>query len=178
MEQRRQTKKDVLNMRSFFAEGDLICGVIYRAPPEGRATIHLSEKLPQKLEYGTAVRVPCTLIKDLAEHVRHFDFDIDCILGRNGWVWIAPGPALLVGGRPIPESFARVARTRALIEALHGRSCKISPEAVSALYRAALPYPLDQLATEPVRRAIFDDAGPPGANSVRLFAADMLSTMT
>lgn len=113
--------------------------VVYRAPAEGRATIHLSEKLPQKLEFGTLVRVPCTLIKPVSEvshyplqsrhkpyahghsckyvmirssawfhsppdclvatqHVRHFDFDVDCILGLNGWVWIAPTPVLVGAG--------------------------------------------------------------------------------
>nr|WCZ58387.1 exosome complex component RRP4 [Paratrimastix eleionoma] len=153
MEQRRQTQKDALNMRSFFTEGDLICGVIYRANPNSNSVVHLSDKLPQKLEYGTLINVPSTLIKRVAEHYRHFDFGIDCILSHNGNIWISPSASLrqqYATTHP-EEIFSRVARLRNVILSFSTLFKVITPETLEKAYHMSETLgmkPYDILANE------------------------------
>eukprot|EP00948_MAST-09A_sp_MAST-9A-sp1_P002707 g2707.t1 len=100
--QRRKTKDDQLQMRSFFAEGDLIsCEVqmIYRS---GNLGIHTRSKKYGKLKHGQLIIVSHELIPKQRSHFITLQsrgnngYGLRIIMGRNGWIWV--GSTQLVDG--------------------------------------------------------------------------------
>eukprot|EP00771_Trimastix_marina_P002660 gnl/Trimastix_PCT/3804.p1 GENE.gnl/Trimastix_PCT/3804~~gnl/Trimastix_PCT/3804.p1 ORF type:complete len:301 (-),score=91.96 gnl/Trimastix_PCT/3804:59-925(-) len=149
MDQRRKTVKDELTMRIHFQEGDLVCAQIVRvAQEDGRFILKLHKEGQAveaaffKLRYGSLVHVPWTLIKQSKNHVFSFDFGVDCVLGKNGAVWVAPSPAAMAEMCVQAEEdekkkqgpFEECARVRTIVTSLARRFLPISQRAIEMLY--------------------------------------------
>ncbi len=106
--QRRRTEEDQLNMRSFYAEDDLISAEVRAVFPDGSLSLHARSLKYGKLENGLVVRVPSILMRRLKQHFCTLPCGVDAILGLNGHIWLtasmegleAPGEA----GAPPPAA--------------------------------------------------------------------------
>ena len=87
-EQRMRTNEDQLQMRTVFTECDLISAEIQNIGADGQISLHTRSLKYGKLENGQLIIVPSTLLKRLPQHYISFPWGIDCILGRNGFIWI------------------------------------------------------------------------------------------
>ncbi|CAJ2660648.1 unnamed protein product [Trifolium pratense] len=86
--QRRRTAVDELNMRRIFEEGDVICAEVRRSQHDD---IHLQARSQKygKLNAGQLLTVAPYLVKRQKQHFHHLEkFDVDLILGCNGFVWV------------------------------------------------------------------------------------------
>ncbi|KAL0478245.1 exosome complex protein RPR4 [Acrasis kona] len=87
--QRRKTNEDQLNMRSVFAENDLIVAEVHSRPNrDGSLQLQTRSSRYGKLENGVFVRVYAALVKRCTQHFHTFDFGVQVILGNNGYIWI------------------------------------------------------------------------------------------
>ncbi|DBA03978.1 TPA: hypothetical protein N0F65_010631 [Lagenidium giganteum] len=87
--QRRRTYEDQLQMRSFFAENDLISAEIQEVRYDGTTVLHTRNLRYGKLANGQFVAVAPSLVKRMKQHmVTLSSVDVDLILGNNGYVWI------------------------------------------------------------------------------------------
>jgi exosome complex component RRP4 len=86
--QRRRTQEDQLNMRSFFAEEDLISAEVHSVFADGSLSLHARSLKYGKLENGQLVRVPCSAMRRLKQHFVALPCGVDAILGLNGHVWL------------------------------------------------------------------------------------------
>lgn len=87
--QRRRTAVDELNMRTLFAEGDLISAEVQTLMGDGIAALHTRSSKYGRLSRGALVRVPPLLVARLKQHfVPLPHHGVDVILGANGWVWV------------------------------------------------------------------------------------------
>jgi len=86
--QRRRTEEDQLNMRSFFAEDDLISAEVRAVFADGSLSLHARSLKYGKLENGQVVRVPASLMRRLKQHFCTLPCGVDVILGLNGHIWL------------------------------------------------------------------------------------------
>ena len=86
--QRRRTEEDQLNMRSFFAEDDLISAEVRAVFADGSLSLHARSLKYGKLENGQVVRVPASLMRRLKQHFCALPCGVDVILGLNGHIWL------------------------------------------------------------------------------------------
>ena len=87
--QRRRTWEDELNMRTFFAEGDLVCAEVQSLFQDGAVVLHTRSRKYGKLEAGQLAQVPPTLVRRLKQHfVPLADLGLYLVLGCNGFVWV------------------------------------------------------------------------------------------
>jgi exosome complex component RRP4 len=86
--QRRRTYEDSLQMRTFFAENDLISAEVQQVKTEGAAALHTRSLKYGKLRYGIFVTVPAGLVKRAKQHFHTLRCDVDVILGNNGYIWV------------------------------------------------------------------------------------------
>eukprot|EP01062_Namystynia_karyoxenos_P030359 TRINITY_DN22696_c0_g1_i1.p1 TRINITY_DN22696_c0_g1~~TRINITY_DN22696_c0_g1_i1.p1 ORF type:complete len:383 (+),score=125.76 TRINITY_DN22696_c0_g1_i1:92-1150(+) len=89
---RRKTSEDVKHMRSFFQEGDLLSAEVQKVGRDGAPSLHTRSARYGKLDQGTLVEVPPTLVRRLRTHFHTFDFGVSAIIGINGWVWLHKTP--------------------------------------------------------------------------------------
>jgi len=88
--QRRRTHEDSLQMRSFFAENDLISAEVQKIMQDsGSIALHTRNLKYGKLEDGQFISVPPSLIKRSKQHFMSLSCGVDVILGMNGYVWIS-----------------------------------------------------------------------------------------
>jgi exosome complex component RRP4 len=95
--QRVRTYEDQLQMRSVFAEGDLISAEIQNIGGEGAISLHTRSLKYGKLENGQLFHVPAALVPRLSQHYVSLPFGIDMIFGKNGWLWVT---------RSVPEEWS------------------------------------------------------------------------
>ena len=86
--QRRRTEEDQLNMRSFYAEDDLISAEVRAVFADGSLSLHARSLKYGKLENGQVVRVPSSLMRRLKQHFCTLPCGVDVILGLNGHIWL------------------------------------------------------------------------------------------
>jgi exosome complex RNA-binding protein Rrp4 len=87
-EQRMRTTADQLQMRTLYAEQDLISAEIQNIGADGQISLHTRSMKYGKLENGQLIIAPSSLVKRLAQHYISFPWGVDVILGRNGYIWI------------------------------------------------------------------------------------------
>jgi len=89
--QRRRTDEDSLQMRAFLSENDLVSAEVQKIGHDRSASLHTRSHRYGKLEYGTLVSAPASLIKRCKQHFHTLvELNIDMIIGVNGYIWIAP----------------------------------------------------------------------------------------
>ncbi|KAK1615200.1 hypothetical protein QYE76_020717 [Lolium multiflorum] len=87
--QRRRTAVDELNMRSIFAENDVVCAEVRGYLPDGSLELHASSQKYGKLQRGQLLTVPAYLVKQWNQHFHHLkQYNVDLILGCNGFIWV------------------------------------------------------------------------------------------
>ena len=90
---RRRSAEDELMMRYYFREGDVISAEIQSIFQDGSLSLHTRSLKYGKLKFGTLCTVPASLIKRCKTHFHTFPCGVDCIIGNNGYIWLAPSRA-------------------------------------------------------------------------------------
>lgn len=150
--QRRRTEADVLLMRSYFTENDLISAEVQQFFMDGSISIHTRSLKYGKLEGGQFLAVRPVLMKRQKSSFHTLGCGVDVILGINGYIWISPPKDV-----PSKETAAvmreKIARVRNAIEALSRQFVPIYPLTVMDTYEAGLAYPAkDMLKPEVIER--------------------------
>jgi len=104
--QRRRNDVDELNMRSLYAEDDVVSAEVQSVYSDGAAALHTRSLKYGRLKRGQLVRVTANLVRRLPQHFHRLsmdDFgdnvasgvnDVELLLGCNGYIWVgAPGAA-------------------------------------------------------------------------------------
>lgn len=161
--QRRRTYEDQLNMRTLYAEGDLVSAEIHSFWADGAMSIHTRSRKYGKLTFGVLVQVPAVLMRRMKEHFHRIDeIGVDMLLASNGYVWLSPTPPEGERGEEEgggdkegegeeatetapwggykgavdagPEVRARMARVQQSIRVLAAQWLEVSPEAIRDVY--------------------------------------------
>jgi len=100
--QRRRTQLDMLNMRNYFVEGDLISAEVQQILSDGAISLHTRSLKYGKLHNGTFLSVPASLIKRCKQHFHTLDIGVEIILGNNGYIWLQKSRKIDISkkGRP------------------------------------------------------------------------------
>ncbi|CAM9279056.1 unnamed protein product [Phaeothamnion confervicola] len=86
--QRIRTYEDQLQMRTFYAENDLISAEVQQIMNDGSIALHTRSLKYGKLENGQLLVVPQVLVRRLRQHNVSLPVGVDVILGTNGYIWI------------------------------------------------------------------------------------------
>ncbi|KAI9100449.1 hypothetical protein DFS34DRAFT_614634 [Phlyctochytrium arcticum] len=87
--QRRKTESDELQMRTFFAEGDMLSAEVQAFFGDGASSLHTRSIKYGKLRNGSLVTVPSALVKRTKSHFCTLPCGVEVILGLNGYIWVA-----------------------------------------------------------------------------------------
>ena len=87
-EQRIRGEEDQMQMRSFYAENDLLSGEIQQVNSNGVIHIQTRNLKYGKLKNGMLVKVSHGLVKKKKHQFISLDNDIKAILGINGFIWV------------------------------------------------------------------------------------------
>ena len=87
--QRVRTYEDQLQMRSFYAEGDLICAEVQSVHHDGTPLLHTRSFKYGKLENGLLVKVPPYLVPRQKQHFISLSCGVDMVLALNGYLWLS-----------------------------------------------------------------------------------------
>ncbi|KAL6058318.1 Exosome complex component rrp4 [Balamuthia mandrillaris] len=142
--QRRRTDSDALQMRTFFAENDLISAEVQQFFSDGAMSIHTRSLKYGKLQNGEFLAVQASLVKRCKTTFHSLPCGVDVILGNNGYIWISqPEAPSTESERVIREKICRV---RNAIVALSKQFLSIHPTTVMDVYEASLRmHPKDML---------------------------------
>lgn len=146
--QRRRTYEDELNMRAFFAEGDLVSAEVQELWSDGGVALHTRSLRYGKLRGGQFVSVQAALVKRAKKHFHKLRCGVHIILGNNGYIFLsfhtdAPdgdddAAIDTVVEKPSPEIRRRVARVHNAIAVLDAEFIAISPETIMEVYDASV----------------------------------------
>mmetsp|Transcript_2360 Transcript_2360/g.8398 ORF Transcript_2360/g.8398 Transcript_2360/m.8398 type:complete len:300 (+) Transcript_2360:47-946(+) len=153
---RRRTQADVLNMRNFFVEGDLISAEVQQVHGDGSMALHTRNLKYGKLQCGSFLAAPPALVKRCKSHFRKLDCGVTMILGKNGYIFLSVSTledeqARLASTEehqaPTASPFAvsaedrlKIARVRNCINALVDQFVAIFPKTVNETYNASLDH--------------------------------------
>ncbi|KTW29486.1 exosome non-catalytic core subunit RRP4 [Pneumocystis jirovecii RU7] len=85
---RRKSETDVLKMRTFFSEGDLLVAEVQTFFSDGSISLHTRSLKYGKLRNGSFVQVPSNLIVRSNVHSYCLPNGTDVIFGTNGYIWV------------------------------------------------------------------------------------------
>ncbi|KAJ2317918.1 Exosome complex component rrp4 [Coemansia sp. RSA 2611] len=157
--QRRKSESDELQMRSFFAEGDLVFAEVQSYFADGALSLHTRSIQYGKLRNGTFVAVFPQLVPRSRSHFHTLPCGVDVVLGVNGYVWISkhvPVAQVEANAEHIysdkneliseheRESIARVANCVQLLNRLYVR---ITDTSIIFAYEASLGHAVKDLLT-------------------------------
>ncbi|OLL25367.1 Exosome complex component rrp4 [Neolecta irregularis DAH-3] len=94
---RRKSESDELQMRNFFAEGDLLVAEVQAYFHDGSVSIHTRSLKYGKLRNGYFLQVPPIYIVRSKSHIYNMPGGVDVILGVNGYVYVMKHLALPTG---------------------------------------------------------------------------------
>lgn len=160
--QRKRTYTDELNMRTLLQESDVISAEIQViGSADGQPFLHTRSTRYGKLNQGTFVEVPSSLIKRCKSHFFQCEFGVTFIFGVNGYIWIyssevdefikkynetakkgtADDEDVMITPDMLPpvsaEVRTRIARLKNCIVALAAHGVAIYPDTILAAYTAA-----------------------------------------
>jgi exosome complex component RRP4 len=87
-EQRRRSEDDVMQMRLFFEENDILSGEVQQVHNDGGVNIQTRNLKYGKLKNGILIEVNHNLIRKMKAHFVDLIPDIKAIVGMNGLIWI------------------------------------------------------------------------------------------
>lgn len=152
--QRRRTAEDELNMRTVYAEGDLISAEVQSFYADGAIALHTRSLKYGKLANGQIVEVPPALIKRQKQHFTILEgTGVQLILGLNGVIWVSAetkqmleqaNTSLISEAQPsavrdiTPAERQAIARIANCIRALAKLYFSIHPASIMSVYMASL----------------------------------------
>jgi len=86
--QRRKSESDELQMRTFFAEGEILVAEVQMLYQDGAFGIHTRNLKYGKLVTGELITVQASLVRRSRSHFLTFPWGVEVILGLNGYIWI------------------------------------------------------------------------------------------
>ncbi|KAI9018739.1 hypothetical protein CLU79DRAFT_705466 [Phycomyces nitens] len=95
--QRRKNESDELQMRQFFAEGDVLVAEVQSFYADGAMGLHTRGFKFCKLRNGSFVCVPPVLVQRCKSQFHTLPCGVDLVLGLNGFIWINKKLEGLVG---------------------------------------------------------------------------------
>jgi exosome complex component RRP4 len=153
--QRVRTAQDQRDMRLFLQEGDLICAEVHKVQPsDGSLSLHTRSFRYSKLENGSLIQVPPSLIPRRKNHYMTMINDsLDVLWGTNGSIWIQR-KLKTAGGEDannladlqeqlrqehantpvLPDERQAIARLRNAIECLRLVHSMVTPEHAEEIY--------------------------------------------
>ncbi|KAI8921903.1 hypothetical protein DFJ77DRAFT_425019 [Powellomyces hirtus] len=156
--QRRKTESDELQMRTFFAEGDMLSAEVQSFFHDGASSLHTRNIKYGKLRNGSLVTVPSALVKRTKSHFVTLPCGLDVILGLNGYIWVSkhvpispemanqPDALYHNDNEPISDSEREtIARVCNCILALAKHNNFISDTMIVYAYDAACQYPVKDI---------------------------------
>lgn len=150
--QRRKSESDELQMRSFFAEGELLVAEVQMLYQDGAFGIHTRNLKYGKLVTGELVVVQPSLVRRSRSHFLLFSWGVEAILGLNGYIWVGK-PRRMPDEQDLDAIFAStlepvskeerelICRTRNCILALDRGLLFIDEETIARLFSATRNVP-------------------------------------
>jgi exosome complex component RRP4 len=87
-EQRRRSEDDVMQMRAFFEESDLLSGEVQQVHKDGGVNLQTRNLKYGKLKNGILIEVNHNSIRKMKYHFVDLVPDVKAIIGMNGLVWV------------------------------------------------------------------------------------------
>ncbi|KAI9505073.1 exosome complex exonuclease RRP4 [Coemansia spiralis] len=160
--QRRKSESDELQMRTFFAEGDLVFAEVQSYFADGALSLHTRSLQYGKLRNGTFVTVFPQLVPRSRSHFHTLPCGVDIVLGVNGYIWVSkhvPASKVEENSELIysdknefisddeRETIARIANCIHLLNRLY---VKITDTSIIFAYEASLTHAVKDLLTREV----------------------------
>ncbi|KAH6572250.1 hypothetical protein BASA50_006237 [Batrachochytrium salamandrivorans] len=169
--QRRKSESDELQMRTFFAEGDLLSAEVQAFFGDGAASLHTRSIKYGKLRNGSLVTVPSAQIKRSKSHFITLPCGVDIVLGVNGYIWVSkhlpvdpdltnqPDGLYSNENETIStEDREAIARVCNVITVLGRQNCEIHESAIVYAFDASLDYPVKDLLKTEIQETIVRQA--------------------
>ncbi|KAI9203465.1 uncharacterized protein BJ171DRAFT_425308 [Polychytrium aggregatum] len=169
--QRRKSESDELQMRSFFAEGDLVSAEVQQFFQDGGASLHTRSMKYGKLRSGSLVQVPAALIKRSKSHFVSLAGGVDVVLGVNGLIWVCKHSGMTpeMANQPdalyhnenedISESLREaIARVCNCITAISNACVSINDTMIVYTYEASMKYSVKDLLKSDIQSQIVTEA--------------------
>ncbi|KAJ1996355.1 Exosome complex component rrp4 [Coemansia spiralis] len=160
--QRRKSESDELQMRTFFAEGDLVFAEVQSYFADGALSLHTRSLQYGKLRNGTFVTVFPQLVPRSRSHFHTLPCGVDIVLGVNGYIWVSkhvPASKVEENSELIysdknefisddeRETIARIANCIHLLNRLY---VKITDTSIIFAYEASLTHAVKDLLTREI----------------------------
>ncbi|KAJ8325147.1 hypothetical protein BDV3_007282 [Batrachochytrium dendrobatidis] len=168
---RRKSESDELQMRTFFAEGDLLSAEVQAFFGDGAASLQTRGIKYGKLRNGSLVIVPSAQIKRSKSHFITLPCGVDVVLGVNGYVWVSkhipvdPEWANQPDGLYTNENESisdaereAIARVCNVITLLGRQNCEVHESSIVYAFDASLDYPVKDLLKTSVQQAVINQA--------------------
>ncbi|KAI9267387.1 exosome component 2-like protein [Sporodiniella umbellata] len=169
--QRRKNEADELQMRQFFAEGDVLVAEVQTFYGDGTIGLHTRGFKFCKLRNGSFICVPPALVQRCKSQFHSLPCGVDIILGLNGYVWIHKKFKTVVGDETdtsiyysskndtiTEEERQEIARVTNCISALAKQYMHINDSIIVYTYEASLEYSVRELLKLDVMEAITSEA--------------------
>ncbi|CEJ02294.1 exosome non-catalytic core subunit rrp4 [Rhizopus azygosporus] len=169
--QRRKNEADELQMRQFFAEGDVLVAEVQTFYSDGTIGLHTRGFKFCKLRNGSFICVPPVLVQRCKSQFHSLPCGVDVILGLNGYIWVHKKFEGLSGddndasvqytstNDPITEDERQeIARVTNCIAALAKQYMHINDSIIVYTYEASLEYSVKELLKLDVIEAITAEA--------------------
>ncbi|KAL1915365.1 uncharacterized protein VTP21DRAFT_6823 [Calcarisporiella thermophila] len=175
--QRRKSESDELQMRTFFAEGDLCVAEVQAFFGDGAVSLHTRSLKYGKLRNGSFVCVPPALVQRCKSHFHSLPCGIEVILGLNGYIWVSKqvatkdeelDPELVYSSKNDKIDLVdreNIARVSNCLLALARKFMYINDTIIVYTYEASLNYPVSDLLKISVIEAITSEASARAAMS-------------
>ncbi|KAI9486332.1 MAG: exosome complex exonuclease rrp4 [Benjaminiella poitrasii] len=169
--QRRKNEADELQMRHFFAEGDMLVAEVQAFYSDGTMGLHTRGFKFCKLRNGSFVCVPPVLVQRCKSQFHSLPCGIDVILGLNGYIWVHKKFEGITGDETDPtvyyssvndpiteEERQEIARVSNCISALAKQYMHINDTIIVYTYEASLEYTVKDLLKLDVIESITSEA--------------------
>ncbi|GAA5800584.1 exosome complex exonuclease rrp4 [Helicostylum pulchrum] len=169
--QRRKNEADELQMRQFFAEGDVLVAEVQAFYADGTMGLHTRGFKFCKLRNGSFVCVPPVLVQRCKSQFHSLPCGIDVILGLNGYIWVHKKFQTVTGDDTDPtvyysstnddisqEERQDIARISNCISALAKQYMHINDTIIVYTYEASLEYTVKELLKLDVIESITKEA--------------------
>ncbi|GAA5809953.1 hypothetical protein MFLAVUS_003368 [Mucor flavus] len=169
--QRRKNEADELQMRQFFAEGDVLVAEVQAFYGDGTMGLHTRGFKFCKLRNGSFVCVPPVLVQRCKSQFHSLPCGIDVILGLNGYIWVHKKFQTVAGDDTDPtvyysstnddisqEERQDIARISNCISALAKQYMHINDTIIVYTYEASLEYTVKELLKLDVIESITKEA--------------------
>ncbi|CAO3704112.1 unnamed protein product [Rhizopus stolonifer] len=169
--QRRKNETDELQMRQFFAEGDVLVAEVQTFYSDGTIGLHTRGFKFCKLRNGTFICVPPVLVQRCKSQFHSLPCGVDVILGLNGYIWIHKKFEVIAGDEADASVYytskndiitederQEIARVTNCIAALAKQYMHINDSIIVYTYEASLEYSVKELLKLDIIEAITAEA--------------------